>query len=184
MTNYGRLVIPEQLGVFRGKPIKHVDATVTGSIQTAGASITLSGQISGGSTITTRIGNLVRIHKIDVEFFVSSADATNFFKTYLLLCYNGQQSAPAFSSWYVPPDSDQYLILEERMTSLSTSGLNTSNRVKMSHRFPGGGLLVRYDTSTNTTEICNRIWLVFVSDSAGAPDPSVYGYARIYFTDS
>jgi len=180
---YGQLPLPFQLGTYRGKFVKHYDQTITGGIETSGSYLNITGILAGGSTVSNRVGNLVRLLQIDAEFFVSNADSTNFFKTYLVVCYNGQSSSPTFSSWYVPPDSDQYLILSSKMTSLSTSGINTSNRVIIKHRFPGSGLLVRYDTSSANTEITNRIFLVFVSDSSGAPDPTLSGYARTYFTD-
>jgi len=180
---FGQLPLPFQLGTYRGKNVKHYDQTLTGNIETTGSYINITGILSGGSTVSNRVGNLIRLLHIDAEFFVSNADTTNFFKTYLVLCYNGQSSSPTFSSWYVPPDSDQFLILSSKMTSTSTTGMNTSNRVIVKHRFPGSGLLVRYDTNSASTEITNRVYLVFVSDSTGAPDPTLTGYARTYFTD-
>jgi len=163
-------------------PVKHVDIVINASVSLGTFTQNLTGVIATGSTDSTRTGNLVHIKCVNVEYFVNFGDATNFVKSYLLLAYNGQATAPTFSGWMYPPDNDQFLILADRMSAVS-SQLNPSATKKITHMFPGRGLLVRFDTSATGTEIINRLFMTFVSDSSATPDPFVQGYARVYFTD-
>jgi len=183
MMNYGRLPNPFQLALFRGVEVKHLDYSISNyPVSTTPPYFVLTG-ITQGLTTANRVGNVVQVKMIQVELFAQVADATNFLKTYLICSPNGQSNAPSFSNWSDPPDSDQYIILRDRLTSLQAA-LNDTTCIKFKHNFPGPGLTVRWDTSVGNSEIFNRLALCIVSDSSAAPHPTVSGYARIYFTDA
>jgi len=184
LTNYGRLELPSQLGFWRGKQLKHYDLPINTTVTTTGFHLIITGFCAGGATVSSRVGNVIHVRSVDIEFFVNAADATNFIKTYLMLSMNGQAGAPSFTNWYDPPDSDQYLLLRSRLTSSGTPSLNPTTCVKIKHSFPGEGLMVRYDNANTFSEIFNRLSISMVSDSSVAAHPSVYGYSRIYFTDA
>jgi len=184
IVNYGKLPNPYQLPLFRGQEIKHVDYSISAyPCSNPPPYFALTGGISAGTAVTNRVGNSVLIKMIQVELFAQVADASNFIKTYLIVSPNGQANTPSFSNWSDPPDSDQYIILEDRLTSLQAA-LNDTSCVKFKHEFPGQGLLVKWDTTVGNTEIINRIALCCVSDSTAAPHPTVSGYVRTYFTDA
>jgi len=176
------MLLPFQWGKSGRPDYKHYDLQISYSVPTTSASDSLTGPIASGATETTLIGNTIFIKQVDLELFVSNADSNNFVKIFLCACPNGQNGAPAYSAWYLPPDNDQYIILKEAMIATSTN-MNTGSCVKFKHTFPGKGLLVRYDTAATQTELINRLWLSYVSDSSVAPHPSIQGYCRVYFTD-
>lgn len=182
MTNYGRIQDRMQLGLIGATEVKHVDYSISNYPVSTTPPVFLLTGISQGVSANQRVGNVIFIKSIHVELFLNVADATNFVKTYLLLCQNGQAGSAAFSNWSDPPDSDQYIILKDKLTSLNTA-LNDTSCVKFQHRFPGKGLMVRYDTQSTTSEIFNRITLTMISDSSAAPHPTVSGYVRTFFTD-
>jgi len=184
LVNYGRLPNPYQLPLFRGAEVKHADYSISNyPCSNPPPFFVITGSIAGGSGVNQRTGNSVLVKMIQVELFAQVADATNFLKTYLIVCPNGQASTPVFSNWSDPPDSDQYIILRDKLTSLQTA-LNDTTCIKMKHSFPGQGLLVKWDTATGNSEILNRIALTAVSDSTAVPHPTINGYARIYYTDA
>lgn len=183
ICNYGKLPNPFQLPLFRGSEVKHVDYTISAYPVSTTPPYFVATGISQGTSANTRLGNVALIKMIQVELFAQVADTTNFVKTYLICSPNGQAGTPGFGNWSDPPDSDQYIILEDRLTSLQTA-LNDTSCIKMKHRFPGQGLLVRWDSSVGNSEILNRLALCLISDSSAAPHPTVYGYIRTYFTDA
>jgi len=182
VLNYGRLYTPAQLGMLRSVQLKHIDVSINSSVNTTGSYYSITDIPCGASEIT-RVGNVIHVKHLDVELFVNYADSTNFVKAFLVVTPNGQQGAPTYASWWYPPDSDGYIVLKESMSSL-TASLNPTACVRMRHTFPGKGLYVRYDTTSSSSEIMNRIGLSLVSDSSAIPSPTILGYVRIYFTDA
>jgi len=183
ITNYGRLPNPYQLPLFNGAEIKHVDYSISAYPVSTTPPYFVATGITQGTTANTRVGNVALVKMIQVELFAQVADASNFVKSYLICSPNGQAGTPSFAVWSDPPDSDQYIILQDKLTSLQTA-LNDTSCIKMKHRFPGAGLLVRWDSAVGNSEILNRLALCLISDSAAAPHPTVYGYIRTYFTDA
>jgi len=183
--NYGKTLTPPS-NMFRGTELKHFDINFSAtSVNTGSYSYALTSQIASGTSATQRIGNVIFLKKIELDFFFGSGDNTNFIRCYLLACPNGQAPVPSFSTWYTPPDEDQYIVLKRKqlVTQNSATTVQLSNWMT-THNFPGKGMFVHYDTTIGTTEILNRIYITFVSDSSVIPDPTVTGCARVWFTDN
>jgi len=179
---YGRIVDPQQ-GLFGGTEMKHADFAFNTNVSTTPAQYILS-NIGASSSVTGRTGNIIHVKRIDVQFVFNPADAVNFMHTYLLCAYNGQAAIPSFSLWFIPPDSDQYLILKHKTSSSGYPSLNTSSLVSMKHTFPGNGLQLRFDTDQGSSLVYNQLSLVWITDSAAGPHPSVTGYARVFYQDA
>jgi len=184
-VNYG----PTQTSASQllgNRELKHSD-TALGATDISTTGFVLNPTlISQNTTANGRIGNVIMIKSVAWEYFFSAADATNFVYGYFLACPNGQAAAPSFSTWYTPPDDDQYIVLRKKQVLLQ-SGANGGPQIASwagKHTFPGNGLLVHYDSSVNTSEIINRLSFSFVSDSGVITHPTVTGFFRVTYTDA
>lgn len=181
-TNYG---VPALYRNYLSTEVKHFDQVWNANpISNIGNVLALS-QPTQGVGASQRIGNVILVRRIEIDLFFQSADSTNFVRSYLLACPNGQSGVPGFANWYDPPDEDFYIILKRKhltlQNSATTVALGTWNVI---HNFPGSGLMIHYDSATSTSEIFNRLMLVCVSDSSASAHPTVTGSIRVFFTDN
>ncbi len=178
-----------ELSLLSSNPLvqrKRLDISLAATAVTSTLSATwITGAITGGSTMSTRVGNRIHIQAILIDTWVTSGDASNCVRGILTKSLNGQQGTPTLASWYLPLDGDAYFPLDEKRinTSNSTSTAITKP-LKMWYSFKGRGLPVRYDSNAASSEISPRLMFSYISDSVAAPDPSIQGYIRVYFTDA
>jgi len=179
-TNYGH--IQSWCSYSKGTEMKHLDVSVGPyTLTTSLNGITPSSYIAGGSTASTRVGNVIRLRHIEIKIVVTPGDLYNLCQSWLLLTPNGQQNFPA-ASITVPPDDDAFVILEQRLFTIGTA-TRGAYPLTMRHTFPGQGLTIHYDTNLGNSEIMNRIMYVMVCDSSVLPNPTYQGYIRMWYTD-
>jgi len=144
-----------------------------------------------GITDSTRIGDEIRLTSISLELQVIGVDATNLMRVIIFkwrpstvasvaaILPFALASANAPLSPYSRDRSVDYKVYFDRTFALSTA-TNVSQVVKF-HNIPVKGLC-QYQSGTTTGT--NHLYLLVISDSGAAPNPSINYMTRVNFTDA
>lgn len=174
---------------------KDVDIASTG-VDTSGYMELLSG-ISQGTSSSERIGDQVSLRKLEFRTLLSanSTDATNVIRC-IIFQWNDANNTPnigkvlqnqtaglVLTSQYVRDYIEQKTlsILYDQCFPLSTAGSAQVYESLLIQKFPEP--TATFDTGSSSTGT-GQLYVVFVSDSGGVPNPTIQFDSRLYYYDA
>lgn len=172
---------------------KFHDVSQAGSVSVTSTPVLVDlSSISAGDTDQTRDGDQLTIRSIHLKYQLVAGDSTNIVRIILFQWFmdtavagggptaaNILQSTTNSMSSYTHDTRFQYKILDDKIVSLDTSSRDsyTLNRRIIK------GFKKKIQFSAAGTSGTNKIYLLYMSDSAAAPDPGLIYYSRLTFSD-
>lgn len=159
--------------------------------------------IVNGTTISNRIGNEVRLKRLRYQFAFTAGDNTNVIRYIIVRARNAQVPTTAstmsanilsgvtgVAQICAPVDHTQWDVLHDELFQVHYAPVDGSTATSVAipvcrkGEVDCGNVLLRYSQQTSTNITGKQVIMLFVSDSAIAPNPSVFGYASMEFTDA
>jgi len=172
--------------------LKSFDVGLGTTVDTSG-SISKLTSIAQGDTDSTRDGDALAIVRIQSVMIAAVADTTNICRV-VIFAWNSDDGveAPTMSSLFQTTStayisafnrdnvrSKKLVVLYDTIMTLSSAG----PMIKES-RFEKKWKKHQISFTATTTAGIGHIYAVYVSDSAGIPNPLFTAYHRVWFTDS
>lgn len=174
-----------QRAITRNEEMKFFDTPIGNTA----SSVSYYGQdcllIPQGVTRNNRIGDDIRVHK--VEFMLETRPGDSFNLCRLLIATNPTATPGSTTSLIAalrrPPTDDVQLWLDRnqvpRFDAASTAEIPVQARLVRKVNW-----LVRYLSATTQNPSNRLLYLQLHSDSAIAPHPGIEGFCRVWFTDA
>jgi len=177
----------QQKSEIKSKDYSAINLSSTSPIMTQISSISV------GTSISTRIGDQVRINHLNIRYLITLADTTNVVRLIFFQWKIDNTTAPTDSDIYAVTGSQEttsqynHYAEETNMKVLWDSGalLLSTNRPQISGvlNFTNTLLsLLTYNAGSSSTGL-NQIYYCFTTDSVAAPSPNLQMDTRVYFTD-
>lgn len=164
-------------------------------------SIPLLGTISSlsniplGNTDNTRVGNHIHLNQLNFRSTILTADATNVVRVIIFkwkendsfnppniaqILINGPSLVPDTVSHYNRETTEAYQILRD----VTITGMNNSDSLiqKLNFSIKLSGK-TQYYTDAGTAGL-NKLYVLYLSDSAAVPNPTINWMAELLYTDS
>lgn len=175
-----------------GDELKYIDmpnVAATGVSSTMNA-VHMTG-ITQGTSVNNRIGNEIRIEKVDILITWIAGDATNFGR--ILVVKDMQPNKAAFAqtdlfvngsdaqSWFNEDNKHRFKIFLDWTCDIGTAGPG-SQTCKMS--VPLKGVTYYTGASNSIANVTSdAFFIVYISDSGAVPNPTITGNVRLWFRE-
>lgn len=182
----------------RETELKYFDTQFTGSISNSFTQSNNLTNITQGVGQLQRVGNEVILKSIQGKMHFIVGDTTNLVRVTIVKWHedSGVCGIPTYQSIlqstvslptdilsaYHVENSPSYDILFDRTFVLNTAAANTSKVIKFYVPLKGRNQKISFNDSAITGT--GKLYLLFISDSAGIPHPLIDMYFRTRYTDS
>lgn len=139
-----------------------------------------------GTGQTHRIGNQMYLTGMYYRLTFTGADSTQTIRVVLYIPRDPSSSLSSIETNTLI-DLDQYIVLYDRIVSLTSNGNNQKTVVikkDFTRRGTRRGIQCQWSSGTDSSCVKNKIQLYMVSDSLGVPDPVCNGAGKMYAVDS
>lgn len=173
-----RLRRVERIAALRKPEMKMQDFNYVNATLADGALATIVEltAIAEGTGVNERIGNRIKIHRIEVRGTLGAENVDAY------IIQGHTTTAPVYANFYAYQGS--HLLADDSHTKFTEwryiNGRTFIDRSGLRHRFPIG-YTAKYNANLSTSCVDNRLWFVVKNDTGAAV--SVEYSLRVWFTD-
>ena len=187
------IAIPKQVksyvnrAIRKATELKYIDFDINGTASTTGTYQVKLNTIGVGTGYNQRIGDSVKLRRIEWDLQVQAGDNFNVTRTIIGACRNATYPPVPLSSLTsgTNPDFGPYLLDKKNFVKFTPADGSTGTQIT-EIQFIKGSRKMKHHLQFNVGSLTSTNWniyLQFHSDSALVPHPSIKGYVRIWFTD-
>lgn len=183
------------MAIDRNLETKHIDISIGGTAS-ASASYNVdfitNGNFPVGNTVTTRIGNRIKVLGIHYIVEVQPGDNENVFRLLMVQQRNGGlvNTGVVINNLRGPVETDKWKVRRDVIGEVRYAPVNgsTADTVGVSKFYRGYLKLnrfIEFDPSGGAAPVKGpALGMQFHSDSTVVPHPGIYGVVRVYYKDA
>ena len=176
-----------QRAIQRSTELKFIDFDINGTASTSGTYQVKLNTIGLGTGYNQRIGDSVKLRRIEWDLQVEAGDNYNITRTIIGACRNSTYPPVPLGTLHggTNPDFGPYLLDKKNFVKFTPADGSTGTQIT-EIQFIKGARKIKHHLHFNVGSLTSSNWNIYVqfhSDSALTPNPGIKGYVRIWYTD-
>ena len=172
--------------IRKATELKYIDFAINGTASTSGTYQVKLNTIGVGTGYNQRIGDSVKLRRIEWDLQVQAGDNFNITRTIIGACRNSTYPPVPLGALTsgTNPDFGPYLLDKKNFVRHFPADGNSGTNCR--NQFIKGSKKIKHHLQFNVGSLTASNWNIYIqfhSDSALLPNPSIKGYVRIWFTD-
>lgn len=176
---------------------KYYDRLSTGNAGTTLVATNPFTSFVRGTGVNNYIGSAIRVSSIEIRGQLIAADAPGNMMRMIIIQDKDTSGVPNNSTMFAEPTypvysplnkdyTDTYRILKDKLFLLTNDGVSSTNFLPKSFRYYISGKKLRQVRFTASGGLADAgsIWIIFVSDSSVATNPTWIMNTRVNYTDA
>lgn len=187
------VAVPKQVksyvnqAIRKATELKYIDFDINGTASTLGTYQVRLNTIGVGTGYNQRIGDSVKLRRIEWDLEVQAGDNFNITRTIIGACRNSTYPPVPIATLYggTNPDFGPYLLDKKNFVRFfPVDGSSTTQVAEI--QFIKGARKMKHHLQFNSGSLTASNWNIYIqfhSDSTLIPNPGIKGNVRIWFTD-
>lgn len=173
----------------------YVDTYSNTTVTTSGITPICLNAIATGTDVGTRVGREIILKSISGRFGIQCGDSTNFVRIVIVYDISNNGTIPAVSDILETGDyrSDinydnlsRFKVIYDNFFGLSLAGSGAmvdKFYKRVSNLTTTYNNTTAYTTTPGDVNVTGSLWLLLISDSSAIPNPGVYYFVRVKYTN-